>query len=573
MHELNQYEDMVHIMHVVQEIALARELDHVTRIVKHAARKLSEADGVTFVLRDGDLCYYVDEDAISPLWKGKKFPATSCISGWAMIHREIVVIEDIYVDPRIPHDAYRPTFVKSLAMVPVRSRDPIAAIGAYWAQPHRATPRELALLQALADTTAVAIDNVQLIESLRLRAEESARLLGQFKQEVAKREEVEAQLRQSQKMEAIGRLAGGIAHDFNNLLTVITGYSDLALGQMPERHELHDPLEQINQAADRASVLTRQLLAFSRKQVLQPVTLNLNTVVTQMDKLLRRLIGEDIDFVTKLHPNLDMVQFDPGQIEQIVMNLAVNARDAMPNGGKLTIETANIELDENYASMHPSARPGPHVMIAVTDTGTGMDAETKARVFEPFFTTKEQGKGTGLGLATVYGIVKQSGGNIWVYSEPGHGTTFKIYLPRAQESVHIAEYPSAKSASAKSTETILIVEDEEAVRNLLRLVLEADGYKVMATGDVDEAIQLCRQQRDKIDLLLTDVVLPKMGGPQLAEQIAAICPRTKIVYMSGYTDNAIIHRGILEAGAAFIEKPISPKMLLERIREYLSSTC
>jgi signal transduction histidine kinase len=570
MQEVDEYDDMVRLMHVVQEIALARKLGDVTRIVKHAARRLSRAEGVTFVLRDGDQCYYVDEDAISPLWKGRRFPAESCISGWAMMHRKIVVIEDIYADARIPHDAYRPTFVKSLLMIPVRSSDPIAAIGAYWAQTHRATEREVALLQALADTTAVAIDNVQMIEALKTRAEESAALLEQFKQEVTKREEVEEQLRQSQKMEAIGRLAGGIAHDFNNLLTVISGYSDLMLGLMGQQHEYREHLEQIFNASERAASLTRQLLAFSRKQVLQPAVLNLNSVVAQMDKLLRRLIGEDIDLVTRLHSGLDAVTFDPGQIEQIVMNLAVNARDAMPQGGKLTIETANVELDASYAQAHTSAQPGPHVMIAVTDTGTGMDAETKARIFEPFFTTKEKGKGTGLGLATVYGIVKQSGGNIWVYSEPGHGTTFKIYLPRAEAAADPKECRTTTEPQVPQAATILMVEDEEAVRTLLRRVLEGAGYTVLAAADAEEALKLCQQHREQLQLLLTDVVLPKSGGPQLAAQIEALCPGLKVAFMSGYTDNAMVHRGLLDAGAAFIEKPIAPKLLLEKIREYLS---
>lgn len=414
MYEATRQENDI-LLKAVQDIPLARDVEGITRIVKLAARKLSGADGVTFVLKDNGQCYYVDEDAISPLWKGKRFPLTSCISGWAMLHREVVAIEDIYVDDRIPHDAYRPTFVQSLMMVPVRSEDPVAAIGAYWAHHHKATPREIQLLQTLADTTAVAIDNVQMIEELKFRAEESARLLEQFRQEVEKRKTVEEQLLQAQKMEAIGRLAGGIAHDFNNLLTVISGYSEMALKQDKENSRLQHQLTQISQASQRAADLTRQLLAFSRKQIRKPVILNLNTVVGQMDAMLRRLIGEDIDLFTDLRPNLDSVECDPGQVEQIIMNLAVNARDAMPRGGNLTIETANIELDQNYADTHTDAHPGPHVMIAVTDTGTGMDAETKAKIFEPFFTTKEVGKGTGLGLATVYGIVKQSGGCIWVY--------------------------------------------------------------------------------------------------------------------------------------------------------------
>lgn len=570
MYEAIRHEDIVHLLKAVQDISMARNVNAITQVVKHAARQLSGADGVTFVLRDNGQCYYVDEDAISPLWKGKRFPLTSCISGWAMIHKETVVIEDIYADSRIPHDAYRPTFVKSLAMIPVRSRDPIAAIGAYWAHTHTATSSEVELLQSLADTTAIAIDNVQLIEELKLRAEESARLLDQFRQEVTKREIVEEQLRQSQKMEAVGRLAGGIAHDFNNLLMVISGYSDMTIEQAKDNPELRNQIEQIRQAAARAASLTHQLLAFSRKQILQPVVLDLNTVVGQMDRMLRRLIGENIDLITRLHPDIDPVKFDPGQIEQIVMNLVVNARDAMPQGGKLTIETANIELDEEYVRMHADAHPGPHVMIAVTDTGTGMDAETMAKIFEPFFTTKERGKGTGLGLATVYGIVKQSGGCIWVYSEPGCGTSFKVYLPSTDRQAVSAVQPAAKETAVRGTETILLVEDDESVRRLTRTVLESNGYRVLATGDADEAVRICTRHDEEIHLLLTDVIMPKMNGRQLADQITSLRPALKVVYMSGYTDNAIVHHGVLDPGTAFIEKPIAPKVLLEKIRKFLA---
>ncbi len=557
------------LLRVVQDIALARDLDSVTGVVKRAARTLSGAQGVTFVLKDGENCYYVDEDAIAPLWKGKRFPMSACISGWAMMHRQTVVIEDIYADERIPHDAYRPTFVKSLIMVPVRSADPIAAIGAYWAEQRRATDAERALLQTLADTAAVAIDNVQLIEALRRKAEESALHLEQFKAEVARREELEEQFRQSQKMEAIGRLAGGVAHDFNNMLTVISGYGEQVLSRQDLDPLLRDDVGQMVAAADRAATLTHQLLAFSRKQVLQPAILDLNATVNQMDKMLQRLIGEDIDLVTCLDPQLDSVEFDPGQIEQIIMNLAVNARDAMPRGGKLTINTANVELGEEYARDHVDAVAGPHVMIAVTDTGTGMDAETRARIFEPFFTTKDKGKGTGLGLATVYGIVKQSGGNIWVYSEPGHGTTFKVYLPRA-EAAAVDVRSEAATAVATGTETILLVEDDEAVRVLLARILTEGGYTVLVAGDPDAARLLAIEFDGTIDMLLSDVVMPGMGGPELARRLTEIRPNVKVVFISGYTDEAIVHHGVLDPGAAFIEKPITPRKLLEKVRQFLA---
>ncbi|HEX9809892.1 MAG TPA: ATP-binding protein [Alphaproteobacteria bacterium] len=382
--------------------------------------------------------------------------------------------------------------------------------------------------------------------------------------------EKEDQLLQTQKMEAIGRLAGGVAHDFNNLLTIIMGYSEIILRTLRADHPLKARIEQIHNAGQRASSLTKQLLAFSRKQVLQPEILDVNSVVGNMDTMLRRLIGEDIDLYTKLGPDLDPVRFDPSQIEQIIMNLAINARDAMPNGGKLTVETANVELDEEYARTHAEARVGPHVMIAMTDTGIGMDAETRAHIFEPFFTTKGLGKGTGLGLSTVYGIVKQSGGNIWVYSEPGHGTTFKVYLPRAEgETIPVKPRPEAP-AVMKGTETILVVEDQEDVRSFIRDVLRMGGYTILDTGDVDQAVKICEEYGDGIDLLLTDVVLPKMSGRNLADILTAKRVGLKVVYMSGYTDDAIVHQGVLDPGTDFLEKPIKSEALLRMVRRSLT---
>jgi two-component system, cell cycle sensor histidine kinase and response regulator CckA len=381
--------------------------------------------------------------------------------------------------------------------------------------------------------------------------------------------ELTAQLQQAQKMEAIGRLAGGVAHDFNNLLTVISGYSELVLQNMTPDHEFRTELEEIHHAGAQAASLTRQLLAFSRRQVLQPEVLDVNEIVGRMDRILRRLIGEDIDVVTRLRPKLDLVLADHGQIEQIIMNLVVNARDAMPSGGRLTLETANVTLDDTYVATHPDARSGPHVMIAVSDTGSGMDAETQARIFEPFFTTKERGKGTGLGLSTVYGIVKQSGGNVWVYSEVGRGTTFKLYFPRAEASTPLEQVPAGR-APAPTGQTILVVEDQPAVRALITSVLEKAGYRVVAAGDPDGAVSLCRQHDGDIDLLLTDVVLPGADGRELARRVLALRPGVRVVYMSGYTDDAIVHHGVLEPGTAFIEKPITADMLLRKVREYLS---
>jgi PAS domain S-box-containing protein len=384
--------------------------------------------------------------------------------------------------------------------------------------------------------------------------------------DITERRLLEEQLRQSQKMEAIGRLAGGVAHDFNNLLTVINGYAQVLLSKSaagaPGRRELED----ISRAGERAVSLTNQLLAFSRKQLLSPRVLDLNQVVAGMDRMLRRLIGEDIDLWTVLNPDLWNVNVDPGQIDQIIMNLAVNARDAMPRGGRLTIETANVELDETYTQAHVGVQPGPYVMLAVSDNGEGMGAETKARIFEPFFTTKEPDKGTGLGLSTVYGIVKQSGGHIWLYSERGRGTTFKVYLPRVMEGVTAQEKSPATAETTKGTETILLVEDEDMVRSLLKSVLEADGYTVLDASNGADAVRLFRQYAAPIHLLVTDVVMPGMTGKEVATSLRAQCPSLKVLYMSGYTDNAIVHHGVLEPGIEFLHKPFGPTTLSQKVR-------
>jgi two-component system cell cycle sensor histidine kinase/response regulator CckA len=389
--------------------------------------------------------------------------------------------------------------------------------------------------------------------------------------DITEQRHLENQLWRSQKMEAVGRLAGGVAHDFNNLLTVITGYSDLVLASLAEGDPRRKNVEEILKAGERASSLTRQLLAFSRRQVLAPQPLDLNSVVMNLDKMLRRLIGEDIDVLNVLAANLWTVKADPGQIEQVLVNLAVNARDAMPKGGKLTIETANIGIGIEAARQYDPPMPGgDYVMLAVSDNGFGMDQETQSLVFEPFFTTKEEGKGTGLGLATVYGIVKQSGGFIWVYSEPGCGASFKIYLPRVQE-----ERKGGRAASlnetppAKGTETLLLVEDECAVRELVRGVLESAGYTVLEAAGGEEAIRMAAAHRRPIDLLLTDVVMPKMGGRDVAKAVEKMDPDIRVVYMSGYAEKAIVHQGILEPGAVLLQKPFTPDGLVRKIREVL----
>ncbi|HET9742880.1 MAG TPA: PAS domain S-box protein [Terriglobales bacterium] len=387
-------------------------------------------------------------------------------------------------------------------------------------------------------------------------------------EDVSERRALEDQLRQSQKMEAVGRLAGGIAHDFNNLLTVIKGYSELVLDELRSTDPLRGEVDEIKKAADRAAALTRQLLAFSRQQVLAPKVLDLNSVVVNMDKLLHRLLGEDIALCTVLGEGLGRVKVDPGQVEQVVMNLAVNARDAMPQGGKLTVETANVDLDESYAREHVSVKAGSYVMIAVTDTGTGMSEKVKARIFEPFFTTKEVGKGTGLGLSTVYGIVKQSGGYVWVYSELGIGSTFKVYLPRVDAALE-ASARQTRAPARHGTETILLVEDEDGVRALMRQVLHRHGYNVLEARNGGEALLLCEKTEGKIDLLLTDVVLEQMSGRELAERLAKIRPDMKVLYASGYADDAIVHHGVLTQGVAFLQKPFTTESLARKVRYVL----
>ena len=389
--------------------------------------------------------------------------------------------------------------------------------------------------------------------------------------DVTERRSLERQLLQAQKMEAVGRLAGGVAHDFNNVLTAILGYAGLLLDGLPTLSPLRPDLEEIRGAANRAAGLTRQLLAFSRKQVLEMRALDLNELVADMDKLLRRLLGEDIEVIAKLAPALGAVRADASQLEQVVVNLAVNARDAMPEGGTLLIETRNAELDDSYAREHVPVRPGPYVMLAVSDTGSGMTPETMSHVFEPFFTTKEAGKGTGLGLSTVYGIVKQSGGYVWCYTEEGHGTTFKVYLPRVDERVD--RHPvRAAAGPARGSETILLVEDEAALRSLTRRVLEKYGYTVLEAATADAASALARDHAGPIHLLLADVVLPGASGRTLAD---ALLPRRgdlKVLFMSGYTEDAIVHRGVLAAHSAFIHKPFSADGLAAKVREVLDGS-
>jgi two-component system cell cycle sensor histidine kinase/response regulator CckA len=386
---------------------------------------------------------------------------------------------------------------------------------------------------------------------------------------ITERVQLERELLQSQKLESLGRLAGGVAHDFNNLLTVISGYADLVLADLTPGDPLCAGVEEIARAASRASTLTRQLLAFSRRQMMRMTVLNLNTVVADLEGMLRRLIGEDVTLAVSLAPDLGNVYADAGQIVQVIMNLAVNARDAMPRGGRLTIETRNVELDDAYVADHPSATPGPHVLISLSDTGVGMDEATRARAFEPFFTTKGVGVGSGLGLATSYGIVKQSGGSIWVYSEVGIGTTMKVHLPRVNEPVR--PLAPATTQRARGHEVVMVVEDEEALRVLTARQLRSIGFTVLSAHSGADALAQLEQYAADVHLLLTDVVMPDMGGRVLASRLAERRPSLKVLYMSGYTEDAVLRHGVLEDGVHFLTKPYTLAELSRKVREALDT--
>ncbi|HEY7253905.1 MAG TPA: ATP-binding protein [Methylomirabilota bacterium] len=453
-------------------------------------------------------------------------------------------------------DAVRRLGHRGALVVPAKIGDQVVGVLSFLTRREPGfSVEDLAIATAFASHAAIALENSRLLHESRRAYDELAQTQGQ--------------LEQAQKMDAVGRLAGGVAHDFNNLLTVILGRTEMLLQPLPPEHPMRRGIELIQRTAGRAADLTRQLLAFSRKQVLEATVLDLNVVAADMRDMLGRLIGEDIALVTSPGLELGRVKADRGQIEQVVMNLAVNARDAMPRGGHLIIETENVDLQVEYVRRHVGARPGPHVMLAVSDSGVGIPREIQRHIFEPFFTTKEPGKGTGLGLATVYGIVKQSGGYIECDSEPGRGTTFRIYLPRVDVPAPGAERLGRPAAAAGGTETILLVEDEEGVRELARDILRATGYTVIEARNGAEALLLSERHQGPLDLLLTDVVMPRMSGRELAERLTPLRPDLSVLYMSGYTDDAVIRHGVLGAGTAFLQKPFTPAILVGRVRETL----
>ena len=628
---------MHHLVEVVQQLSLAHDLQAVMDVVRHAARTLTGADGATFVLRDGDQCFYAEEDAISPLWKGRRFPMSICISGWTMLHREPAVIEDIYADERIPADAYRPTFVKSLAMVPIRTQNPVGAIGNYWAKTYRPFPEQVKILQALADTTAVALENVrvygelnqkvrdmaavmqaapvaivsldpegapvswnhaaaqlfggdpagalsgeapgidrdsvqeysqllamvrsgQVVRGETLKARGAADLVCDLRvsgapihnedgtlrasllvmQDETERNNLERQFLHAQKMEAVGQLTGGIAHDFNNLLGILIGNLDLVRERVKEDPETLEMLDAALDAGLRGADLNKRLLAFSRRQALQPQEVDINAAITTMVVLLQRFLGEQIRIRLSCGERIWPVQVDPVQLETAVVNLCINSRDAIPEDGILTIETENTSLDAEYVATRAELAPGDYVMIAVSDNGCGMPPAVLARAFDPFYTTKPVGKGTGLGLSMVYGFMKQSGGHVNIYSEPGRGTTVRLYLPRKADCADAAEKEDCTPIPRSlGQELVLVVEDDPELRCLAARQLDELGYRVETAPDADRALAAVIGGL-RPALVFADVVMPgSMGGIELADRLRALYPDLPVLLSSGFTQRAM----------------------------------
>jgi signal transduction histidine kinase/ActR/RegA family two-component response regulator len=550
------------LLEISCQLSRIQSLDSLLRNMAEACGHLLDSDSVGIRVVDGDdlvlAAAFGDAREAMPT---PRIKIGESFTGIVAQTRQPLLVSDPASDPRLTpahREAYRRGGYRAFLGVPLTLGEQVLGVLSIRTRREDGfSSEDLRIATAFASQAAVALENSRLYHETQRAYEELS--------------QTQAQLTQTSKLEAIGRLAGGVAHDFNNLLMVIMGRTALLLDALEDDDPNRRAAELIQKTTTRAATLTRQLLAFGRKQVLQPVVLDLNAVVSNMGEMLRRLIGEDIALVTVLGAGLGRVKADPGQIEQVIMNLAINARDAMPHGGRLTLETANVELGADYARQHVDTRPGPHVMLALSDTGVGMDAATQARIFEPFFTTKGPGKGTGLGLAMVYGIVKQSGGSLWVYSEPGQGTTFKFYLPLVDEPVAPAHRDDAPAQPLRGLETILLVEDEEAVRDLARDVFTARGYTVLEARQGSEALRICERHAGPIHLMLTDVVMPEMSGRELADRLAVLRPGMKVLYMSGYTDNAVVHHGILDPGTIFLQKPFSPAVLAKKVREVLDA--
>jgi signal transduction histidine kinase/ActR/RegA family two-component response regulator len=548
------------LVEISSELSRMQPLDSLLGRIAEACGRLVKTDWVGFRLVDGDelvVAGTLEGGTEMPVRRRLKI-GESLAGQVAATGRPLLLRDPASHPSMLPEhaQAMRRLGYHGMLTVPARVGDRVVGVLSFLTRREEGfSTEDLAIATAFASHAAVALENSRLLHESRRAYDELAQTQGQ--------------LEQAQKMDAIGRLAGGVAHDFNNLLTVILGRTDILLTQIKAEDPLRRGIALIQRTAGRAAELTKQLLAFSRKQVLEAVVLDLGVVTTDMKEMLARLIGEDIALVTNLAATLGHVKADRGQIEQVVMNLAINARDAMPQGGQLVVETANADLDDEYVRRNVGSRPGPHVMLAVSDSGVGIPRELQRHIFEPFFTTKEQGKGTGLGLATVYGIVQQSGGYIEVDSEPGRGTTFRIYLPRVDSASPAAERSPRAAAPTGGTETILLVEDEDGVRELARDILRSSGYTVLEGRNGAEGLLLGERHQGALDLLLTDVVMPRMSGRELAERMVSLRPELSVLYMSGYTDDAVIRHGVLGSDTAFLQKPFTPAALVQRVRETL----
>ena len=547
------------LVEISGDLSRMEELDSLLGRIAEACGRLVNTDWAGFRLVDGDELVMAGTLERSDFAVTPRLKIGSGLAGAVAASGEPLLVHDPGSDPRVrPEDAKEMCRFGSRCFlgVPAKIGDRVVGVLSFQTKREEGfSAADMAIATAFASHAAIAVENRRLLLEARRAYDELAATQGQ--------------LEQAQKMDAIGRLAGGVAHDFNNLLTVILGRSEILLRQLKPEDSMHRGIELIRRTAGRAADLTRQLLAFGRKQVLEPIVLDLSAVTMDMKDMLGRLIGEDIALLTMPTPGLGRVKADRGQIEQVIMNLAVNARDAMPQGGRLILEAANADLDDEFVRRHVGARPGPHVVLAVSDTGTGIPREIQPHIFEPFFTTKDQGKGTGLGLATVYGIVKQSGGYVQVNSEPGQGTTFLIYLPRLDDATVTVDRGARPVTAAAGSETILLVEDEEEVRELARDILRANGYTVLEARNGNEALLISERHQGPLDLLLTDVVMPRMSGRELAERLAPVRPVVSVLYMSGYTDDAVIQHGVYSSGTAFLQKPFTPAALIQRVRETL----